>query len=247
MPAYPHRESRHRDRGAHDLPLRAHQGLQLPRRGCRRGRDSGRRPARMRFEDVGKGLLGGVSPLAYAAATAAFNDRSDWLRRTERISRGQRGDLRRGGGVYRRRCDDPRGGHVPGLARRARAWICRTRPRGSRRSAWAYPTAWSSADPASCASTWAVRARCWTRESSGCDARSRRPDQAGGSGLRDSIGDGSRIDRYIGLGCRGTGTTSPTSRRSLRRVQVLSMSASRQAACFIQRSRSCATGREPSP
>ena len=35
---------------------------------------------RMRFEDVGKGLLGGVSPLAYAAATAAFNDRSDWLR-----------------------------------------------------------------------------------------------------------------------------------------------------------------------
>ena len=34
---------------------------------------------RERFEDVGKGLLGGVSPLAYAAATAAFNDRSDWL------------------------------------------------------------------------------------------------------------------------------------------------------------------------
>lgn len=35
---------------------------------------------RMRFEDAGKGLLGSVSPLAYAAATAAFNDRSDWLR-----------------------------------------------------------------------------------------------------------------------------------------------------------------------
>ena len=35
---------------------------------------------RERFEDVGKGLLGGVSPLAYAAASAAFNDRSDWLR-----------------------------------------------------------------------------------------------------------------------------------------------------------------------
>lgn len=34
---------------------------------------------RERFEDVGKGLLGGVSPLAYAAATAAFNDRSQWL------------------------------------------------------------------------------------------------------------------------------------------------------------------------
>lgn len=35
---------------------------------------------RERFEDAGKGLLGGVSPLAYAAATAAFNDRSAWLR-----------------------------------------------------------------------------------------------------------------------------------------------------------------------
>ena len=35
---------------------------------------------RERFEDVGKGVLGGVSPLGYAAATAAFNDRSDWLR-----------------------------------------------------------------------------------------------------------------------------------------------------------------------
>ena len=37
------------------------------------------RALRVRFEDVAKGLLGGVSPLAYAAATAAFNDRSDWL------------------------------------------------------------------------------------------------------------------------------------------------------------------------
>ena len=34
---------------------------------------------RERFEKAGKGLLGGVSPLAYAAATAAFADRSTWL------------------------------------------------------------------------------------------------------------------------------------------------------------------------
>ena len=34
---------------------------------------------RERFEAVGKGLLSGVSPLAYAAATAAFADDSDWL------------------------------------------------------------------------------------------------------------------------------------------------------------------------
>ena len=31
------------------------------------------------FEKTGKGLLGGVSPLAYAAATAAFADKSTWL------------------------------------------------------------------------------------------------------------------------------------------------------------------------
>ena len=35
---------------------------------------------RERFEEYGKGLLSGVSPLAYAAATAAFNDQSEWLR-----------------------------------------------------------------------------------------------------------------------------------------------------------------------
>lgn len=34
---------------------------------------------RERFETVGKGLLTSVSPLAYAAASAAFNDRSTWL------------------------------------------------------------------------------------------------------------------------------------------------------------------------
>ena len=34
---------------------------------------------RERFETVGKGLLTSVSPLAYAAATAAFDDRSPWL------------------------------------------------------------------------------------------------------------------------------------------------------------------------
>ena len=34
---------------------------------------------RERFEKAGKGLLGGVSPLAYAAATAAFADTSTWL------------------------------------------------------------------------------------------------------------------------------------------------------------------------
>lgn len=34
---------------------------------------------RERFETVGKGLLTSVSPLAYAATTAAFDDRSTWL------------------------------------------------------------------------------------------------------------------------------------------------------------------------
>ena len=94
------------------------------------------RDLRDRYEQAMHGFVSGVSPLAYAAATAAWNDQSGWLPTVNAFLKRNAGKVegRRAGaaGPRHHTC----GSHVPGLDRRdgagprlARGLARRPRPR----------------------------------------------------------------------------------------------------------------------